>query len=209
MSVDNGDLARLGLTLDPDNANKGTKRGLEQLEQSIEQFGAGRSAVADADGVVRAGNKSLATALEKGLPVRVVETDGATFTVLKRTDLRGLAAVEYGLADNRVSEVDLAWDLDELEKAVEAGVDLTKLWFPDELERLFSAAPADGEPAATTPPPAPLPDTRPRVNSVTLYLASVTFEEFTALVAACAKRFSTANPSETILAALRASLPPE
>ena len=46
-------------TIKPDqhNANKGTERGKELLDQSIKELGAGRSILVDKDGHVIAGNK--------------------------------------------------------------------------------------------------------------------------------------------------------
>jgi hypothetical protein len=46
------------LVLDGSNANKGTKRGRELLEESLERYGAGRSVVVDRHHRVIAGNKT-------------------------------------------------------------------------------------------------------------------------------------------------------
>lgn len=70
------------LTPDPANVNKGSERGHFQLDWSISELGAGRSILADADGVVLAGNKTLEVAADHGLPVRVVETDGKELVVV-------------------------------------------------------------------------------------------------------------------------------
>ena len=56
------------LTPDPQNANKGTERGVEMLEQSLRSYGAGRSLLIDKNGVVIAGNKTLEAAASIGLP---------------------------------------------------------------------------------------------------------------------------------------------
>lgn len=101
-----------GLRLDPKNANRGTVRGAQMVEASLEAFGAGRSALASAEGVVIAGNKTVTAARKRKVPIRVVETDGTELIVVKRTDLpyddpraQGLA-----VADNRAAEVGLEWD---------------------------------------------------------------------------------------------------
>lgn len=73
------------LTLDPENANRGTPRGTALLATSLRQYGAGRSIVADRDGVVLAGNKTLQAAKDLGLGVRVVETTGDELVVVQRT----------------------------------------------------------------------------------------------------------------------------
>ena len=70
-------LQQLGkLIPDPRNANRGTPRGNRLLRDSITANGAGRSILVSADGVVLAGNKTLAQANALGLPVRVVDTAG-------------------------------------------------------------------------------------------------------------------------------------
>jgi DNA modification methylase len=141
--------------LQPDakNANRGTERGLGMVEDSLRQYGAGRSILVDKDGVVIAGNKTLEVAADLGLPVRVVRTDGRELVVVQREDLdlddgdkaRGLA-----YADNRSSEVGLDWDLERILADVEAGVDLDGLWGEDELRNLLKGVgpepPADPGP---------------------------------------------------------------
>src|SRR5689334_3519334 len=101
------------LTPDPRNANRGTDRGRELLKTSLRKYGAGRSILADKNGVVLAGNKTLARAKELGFKVRIVETDGKELVVVQRLDLdleHDKAARELAIADNRVAELDLDWD---------------------------------------------------------------------------------------------------
>ena len=133
--------------LDPYNANKGTTRGLGQLERSMQTYGAARSAVATADDVILAGNKSYETAKRLGLPVRVVETDGQEFVVVKRRDLQysDPRAKELGIADNRASETGLEWDAEVLAAFAEDGIDLSQFWFEDELADVLDVVP-DFEP---------------------------------------------------------------
>lgn len=128
---------------DPENPNLGTKRGLELLETSFEQFGAMRSAVAASDGVVLAGNKSFETAKEKGFNIREIESDGRTFFVIRRTDLPSddPRARAYKVADNQIAAVSLSWD-PEVMRAMEAeGVPLDLFLFPDEKARIFEDPP--------------------------------------------------------------------
>lgn len=135
------DLAR-DVSDDKRNANKGTKRGLGMLEKSISQLGAGRSIVVDAQGRIVAGNKSRAALVRAGLTdAIVVETDGTTPVVVKRTDWnlddpKG-AARRYAYQDNRVAEVDLEWDRDEIAASLEAGVDFADLWNEQEMAALL------------------------------------------------------------------------
>lgn len=106
-----------GLKPDRQNANKGTQHGRGLLEKSLRKFGAGRSILADKDGNIIAGNKTLDAAAEIGLPVRVVETDGHELVVVKRTDLdlySDKAARQLAYADNKVAELDLEWDEEQI-----------------------------------------------------------------------------------------------
>jgi len=103
-----------GIQPDRENANEGTQRGRGLLEKSLRQLGAGRSILTDKDGNVIAGNKTLETAADIDLPVRIIETDGNELVVVKRTDLdlyseTDKRARQLAYADNKVSEVDLAW----------------------------------------------------------------------------------------------------
>lgn len=99
---------------DASNANRGTERGRALLEQSLRQYGAGRSILVDKAGRVIAGNKTLETAAEIGLDdVIVVQTDGKQIVAVQRMDLdlaNDEAARMLAYADNRTSEVDLSFD---------------------------------------------------------------------------------------------------
>ena len=75
------------LTPDPRNANKGTERGAVQLENSLRDYGAGRSILVDKHGVVIAGNKTLEQAASLGLEVETIRTDGNKLVVVQREDL--------------------------------------------------------------------------------------------------------------------------
>lgn len=127
---------------DPRNANKGTERGHKLLEQSVERFGAARSMVADADGYIPAGNKTREALIAAGIRnAVVVETDGNTPVIVKRTDWKltegGNVAREYAYADNRIAEVNLSWDIDVVAVDFEAGVDLKPFWSDMELQNLL------------------------------------------------------------------------
>lgn len=130
------------ITTDPRNANRGTARGRALLESSLRAYGAGRSVLADKHGVLIAGNKTAEVALDLGLPTRVIETDGRELVVVRRTDLdlsSDPAAVELGLADNRVGEVSLEWDGEALAGLIADGADAARFWRPEELNALMIA----------------------------------------------------------------------
>ena len=127
---------------DDRNANKGTPRGRGMIERSISKLGAGRSLVADKNGKIVAGNKTReALAGAKMRRAIVVETDGTTPVIVKRTDWdldeRNGPAREYAYADNRIAEMDLDWDLSVVADDVAAGVDLSVAFSDDDLQDLL------------------------------------------------------------------------
>lgn len=107
------------LTPDPSNANKGTQRGLKALDKSLRQYGAGRSILLDRDNRIIAGNKTAERAMDIGLEdVQIVDSDGTKLIAVRRTDLDleddGGKARALATYDNRVGQLDLDWDLDNL-----------------------------------------------------------------------------------------------
>jgi DNA modification methylase len=130
------------LKFDPHNANAGTERGQELLEQSLQELGAGRSGLIDKDGNVIAGNKTLRMAQRLGLKVRVIQGGKDELIMVQRDDLdlndpTGEAR-RLAYLDNRVSELDLAWNVSQVAEDVEAGLNLEGLGFTDkELMKLL------------------------------------------------------------------------
>jgi DNA modification methylase len=128
------------LTPDPRNANRGTDRGRDTLAQSLREFGAGRAVLIDRRGHIIAGNKTVEQAKRLGIPLRVVKTDGRHLIAVQRDDLdlatdpraRGLA-----IADNRVGELDLEWNVEMLKQLHTEGLDLSGFWTDDEFAALF------------------------------------------------------------------------
>lgn len=130
------------LKSDPRNANQGTVRGRKALESSLKEFGAGRSILIDKHGAVIAGNKTLEQAKLAGhKDVIVVKTDGHQLVAVQRVDLdlKQPKAQALAIADNRVAELDLAWDPEVL-RSLSEDVDLTKFWTADELARVMQKA---------------------------------------------------------------------
>jgi DNA modification methylase len=128
------------LTPDPRNANKGSERGSGMLEQSLRNYGAGRSLLVDKHGVVIAGNKTLEAAASLGMDdIELVQTDGRKLVVVQRMDLdlsKDKKAKELAVADNRVAQVSLDWDADVLQQLIAEGADLSHLFTGDELAAL-------------------------------------------------------------------------
>lgn len=133
------------LTPDPHNANRGTERGDGMLEHSLRNYGAGRSALADKNLKLIAGNKTVQKCAELGIPIRVVQTTGHELVVVQRTDLdldEDPAARELAYADNRVGQENLEWDVDVIQADLAAGepVDLSALFSNLELASLLGSA---------------------------------------------------------------------
>jgi DNA modification methylase len=99
--------------------------------------------VIDRHGRIIAGNKTVERAKRLNLPLRVVKTDGTHLVAVQRDDL-DLAtdprAKALAVADNRVGELDLEWDLEALQRLRLDGVDLTAFWMDVEFEALFTGA---------------------------------------------------------------------
>lgn len=130
-------------TPDNSNANKGTERGQEVLDNSLAETGFGRSIVVDKEGRVVAGNKTLAAAIRAGqVKVREVETDGSELVVVRRRDFDLYAddpnnpARRYAYYDNRAGELGLQWDADQLALDVQAGFDFGGMFEDWELGEL-------------------------------------------------------------------------
>lgn len=128
---------------DMSNANAGTERGLQMVEDSLREDGVGRSIVADGQDRIPAGNKTLEAAMNAGITeVIEIETDGNALIVHKRkdwdlSDPLG-AARRYGYRDNRASEVSLNWDHDQIITDLNLGVDLSSMFTEAELDILIA-----------------------------------------------------------------------
>lgn len=146
------------VSVDPRNANRGTERGRAALEQSLRQYGAGRAILIDRHGCIIAGNKTAEQAKQLQMPLRVVKTDGTHLVAVQREDLdlaRDPHAQALAIADNRVGELDLEWDVDMLKQLVADGVNLSGFWSDAEFAELFahSGAGQSDENAVVEPGP--------------------------------------------------------
>ena len=125
---------------DPQNTNRGTARGREALARSLREYGAGRAVLIDRDGRIIAGNKTVEQANALGLRLRVVKTDGTDLIAVQRDDLdlrTDPRAQALAIADNRVSELDLEWDVETLQQLQADGLDLSAFWSETEFAALF------------------------------------------------------------------------
>ena len=110
------------LIQDDRNLNKGTERGQQLIEKSLRELGAGRSLLLDKNNRIIAGNKTHKNAEALGMEdVIIVETDGTKLVAVKRTDidLDSQKGREMAMADNVTTQVDLAWDTEQMESIAE------------------------------------------------------------------------------------------
>lgn len=95
------------ITFDQRNYRKHSKKNKALIKKSLEELGAGRSVVIDADNTLVAGNGVYEQAKELQMPVRVIETDGSELVVVKRTDIhtKDEKRRKLALADNSASDM--------------------------------------------------------------------------------------------------------
>jgi ParB-like chromosome segregation protein Spo0J len=129
------------LHLDPANARRHSQRNLDAIMSSLARFGQQKPIVIDANHVVRAGNGTFAAA--KAL--------GWTHVDTVRTDLIGVEATAFAIADNRTAEL-AEWDPDVLGAAL-ADPELGDLGFNDDEIRQWvdglDVSPIDDPPMPT------------------------------------------------------------
>ena len=146
------------LTPDPQNANRGTDRGREALAHSLTAYGAGRAVLIDRAGRIIAGNRTVEQAHALGLSLRVVHTDGTDLIAVQRDDL-DLAtdpqAKALAIADNRVSELDLEWNADQVQQLHAEGVDLSPFFSDAEFDALVGTGARDRADENTVVEPGP------------------------------------------------------
>jgi len=92
-------IAIADLSLDPSNIRKHSRRNLDAIKASLRKFGQQKPIVVDAKGIVLAGNGTLTAAQELGW----------TEIEIMRTELIGVEATAFAIADNRTSEL-AEWD---------------------------------------------------------------------------------------------------
>lgn len=103
------------------NFRKHSDEKKAMIRKSLEELGAGRSVVVDADDELIAGNGVYEQAEALGLGVKVVETDGSELVVVKRTDLHteDEKRKRLAFADNATSDR-VEWDFDALKMEIDA-----------------------------------------------------------------------------------------
>lgn len=95
------------LSFDDKNINKGSEFGSALLTKSLSEVGAGRSVLADKNGVLIAGNKTVeAFGAAGNTKIRVIETTGDELVVVQRVDLdiNSPNGAKMKVLDNTVSK---------------------------------------------------------------------------------------------------------
>lgn len=131
------------IKFDKRNYRKHSDGNKRKIKKSLQECGAGRSVLIDADDTLIAGNGVFEQAQAMGIPTRVIETDGTELVVVKRTDLRTdddkrklLAMADNATSDNVEWEDDLLTDdfgldvLDDWDIDIELPVDE----YPEDLD---------------------------------------------------------------------------
>lgn len=101
------------IKFDERNYRKHSDQNKKIIKKSLQELGAGRSVVIDADDTLVAGNGVYEQAQALKMPVRVIETDGSELVVVKRTDIHTSdeKRKKLALADNSASDTS-EWDVD-------------------------------------------------------------------------------------------------
>jgi len=97
------------LSLDPSNVRKHSRRNLDAIKASLRKFGQQKPIVVDAKGIVLAGNGTLIAAQELGW----------TEIQIVRTELAGVEATAFAIADNRTAEL-AEWEEDKLAQVLQS-----------------------------------------------------------------------------------------
>lgn len=94
------------IRLDHRNYRKHGTENKRIIKKSLEELGAGRSIVIDAEGEIIAGNGVFEQAQELGIKTKIVETDGSELVIVKRTDLhtQDEKRKKLAVADNAASD---------------------------------------------------------------------------------------------------------
>jgi hypothetical protein len=120
------------LKKDGNNLNNHTVRGLGLLSHSLDKYGAGRPILVDKRNNVLAGNAVAEYAEESGInEVVIVDAADDELVIVQRRDLQidTPMARELAFADNRISELNLEWNVQRVNALFEE-IDIANIWTP-------------------------------------------------------------------------------
>jgi len=131
-------IAVADLSLDPSNVRKHSRRNLDAIKASLRKFGQQKPIVVDAKGIVLAGNGTLTAAQELGW----------TEIQIVRTELAGVSATAFAIADNRTAEL-AEWEEDKLNAVLKSlqdeGFELVDVGFQPITEETTAAPESSAE----------------------------------------------------------------
>ena len=126
------------------NPNQHTERGLRQLNQSVEEDGWVAPITVAADGESLDGAARTEVATDKSADsVVVVEHDGTKPIIMVRTDIPDAStplARRIIYRANRIAELDLSWDGQQIAADLEAGMDLDDMFSGEEIAAILEKA---------------------------------------------------------------------
>ena len=128
---------------DQTNANRHTKRGEGMIWQSISKYGFAEAGTLDKDNNVIGGNLRTEASADLGMDdAIIVDVDGTKPVYLRRNDLsltdpNDTRARELAYALNRVAQVSIDFDPEQVLADLNADIDLSGLFKEDELDRIL------------------------------------------------------------------------
>jgi ParB-like chromosome segregation protein Spo0J len=186
------------LSLDPSNVRKHGRKNLDAIKSSLRKFGQQKPIIVDAKGIVIAGNGTLMAAQELGW----TEID------IIRTELEGVEATMFAIADNRTAEL-AEWEDhlgDVLKSLANAGEDLGGLGYDQkELDDLLgqNMSEVSSEERGTTPADEIENYQNSTVRQIVLILDVSEYEEIVAKLEAIKTKFNLENNTLAALEAIR------
>lgn len=129
---------------DQTNANRHTERGEGMIRESIHKYGFAEAGTLDKDNRLIGGNLRTEAAADLGMDEAIiVDVEGDKPVYIRRNDLDladpdDTKARELAYALNRVAQVSIDFDPEQVLADVNAGVDLDGLFYGDELDYLLA-----------------------------------------------------------------------
>lgn len=151
---------------------------MRALETSIATDGWIGAVTVAADGETFDGSARVEKTAENGMldDAIVIDSDGTKPIVVRRVDIPTALderAVRLGLAANRIAGLNFDYDLDVLADIAESSIDLSWLYFPDELRAILEQT------ALVLPNPSPQKE--PQLKSevfIEMYCSAADFKDF-------------------------------
>ena len=198
------------------NPNRHTERGLSLLESAMSSVGYVAPMTATADGEVIDGSARL----EKSALVfpdkdpLIVDHDGSRPVIMRRTDIPNAndpRAKEVSYGANRIAEVNLSLNPVMLQEDFFT-FDLKPLWTESEIEKVAEQFPppdldVNGEGRGGSIGDGDFSYEPSHVRMVQLFLNTETFPLFNSYIDRLKADYGTANPTDTVMEALRRASP--